>query len=45
MPFAYYARLKPRQQAIYRASEAIAEVELPRGAALEPLALALERAF
>jgi hypothetical protein len=47
MPFAYYAKLKPRQKAIYRSSEAIAEIELPRGALLEApaehLRLALER--
>ena len=37
MPFAYYARLTRAQQAIYRKSDAVAEVRLPRPADLHPL--------
>lgn len=33
LPFAYYRRLNPRQKKIYRASDAVAEVPLPRPAA------------
>src|ERR1043166_8076839 len=36
MPFAYYARLSRAQQAIYRRSDEIAEVRLPRPAELHP---------
>jgi hypothetical protein len=31
MPFAYYARLSPKRQAIYRKSDAIATLALPAG--------------
>ena len=34
MPFAYYAKLSPVRQAIYRASDAIGAVELPSGLAV-----------
>ena len=37
MPFAYYARLTRAQQAIYRKSDGITEVRLPRPADLHPL--------
>lgn len=49
MPFSYYARLGRAQQAIYRKSDAITEVRLPRPGLLQPLvddlasALASER--
>ena len=36
MPFAYYARLSRAQQAIYRKSDEIVEVRLPRAADLHP---------
>ena len=41
MPFSYYARLTRAQQAVYRKSDAITEVRLPRPA---DLAAARERA-
>ena len=34
MPFAYYDRLSPRRQAIYRKSDAIVSLPLPAGAAV-----------
>lgn len=34
MPFPYYARLKPRDKAIYRQSDAITEIDLPGATAL-----------
>ncbi len=34
MPFAYYAKLSPVRQAIYRASDAIGALELPAGLAV-----------
>lgn len=37
MPFSYYARLSRAQQAIYRKSDAIAEVRLARAELLQPL--------
>jgi hypothetical protein len=37
VPFAYYARLTRAQQAIYRKSDAVTEVRLPRPADLHPL--------
>ena len=49
MPYDYYARLKPRQQATYRRSDRIVAVALPGAAALAPFveglaaALATER--
>jgi DinB superfamily len=45
MPFAYYARLTRSQQAIYRKSDEIAEVRLPRPAALHPVVSALDAAL
>lgn len=45
MPFAYYERLSPARQRIYRASDAVGEIALPRPEALRPLAVALERAL
>ncbi len=45
MPFAYYARLSRRQQAIYRRSDGIHAVRMPRAAALAPLVPALEAAL
>ena len=42
MPFSYYARLTRSQQAIYRKSDEIAEVRLPRPDALHPLVEALD---
>jgi hypothetical protein len=45
MPFAYYARLSRAQQAVYRRSDAIAEVPLPHPDALRPLVAALEDAL
>jgi len=42
MPFAYYDRLSPARQRIYRKSDAIARVALPDVAALLPLAAAIE---
>src|SRR4030095_14717605 len=37
MPFSYYARLTRSQQAVYRKSDEIAEVRLPRPDALYPM--------
>ena len=45
MPFAYYARLTRRQQAIYDKSDGIAEVRLPEPSALHPLVEALAEAL
>jgi hypothetical protein len=45
MPFAYYARLNRAQQAVYRKSDAIAEVRLSRPAELHPLVGALDVAL
>jgi uncharacterized damage-inducible protein DinB len=45
VPFAYYTRLTRRQQAIYRKSDAITEIRLPRRADLHPLVAALETAL
>ena len=45
MPFAYYRRLTRAQQAIYRRSDEITEVRLPRPAALHPAVDALEQAL
>jgi hypothetical protein len=45
MPFAYYDRLTPARQRIYRRSDAILRVDLPDAAALVPLARAIERAL
>ena len=45
MAFAYYARLTRAQQAIYRKSDAITEIRLPRPVDLQPRVLALEAAL
>ena len=45
MPFAYYARLNRAQQAIYRKSDGITEVRLPRPCDLHPLVSALQAAL
>lgn len=45
MPYAYYARLRPRQKAIYRRSDEVATLELPAPEALRPLVAALEAAL
>ncbi|HVJ30084.1 MAG TPA: hypothetical protein VNA66_07210 [Gammaproteobacteria bacterium] len=45
MPYAYYARLAPRQRAIYRQSNEIEAIVLPVPAALQPLVGALEAAL
>ena len=45
MPFAYYAKLSRSQQAVYRKSDAIAEVRLEKPAALRPAVAALEAAL
>jgi len=37
VPFAYYARLSPRQKAIYQRSDAISQLPLPAADALSPL--------
>jgi len=45
VPFAYYARLSPRAQAIYRRSDAITELPLDRPQLLSPLVAALAEAL
>lgn len=45
MPYAYYARLKPRQRAIYRQSNETEAIVLPAAAALLPVVDALEAAL
>jgi hypothetical protein len=45
MVFSYYSRLSSRQQAIYRASDKIAEIPIPRPSALLPLVEALRQAL
>ena len=45
MPFSYYARLSRSQQAIYRKSDEIAEVRLPRPDALHPMVAGLTTAL
>jgi hypothetical protein len=45
MPFAYYARLNRSQQAVYRRSDSITEIGLPRPAELQPLVASLEDAL
>ncbi len=37
LPFSYYDRLSPRRQRIYRRSDELTSVPLPRAAALQPL--------
>jgi len=45
MPFAYYARLSARAQAIYRQSDRVTEVSLPRPEVLRPLVEVLKLAL
>ena len=45
MPFSYYARLSRSQQAVYRKSDEIAEMQLPRPAALHPMVEGLTTAL
>ncbi|PYM15002.1 MAG: hypothetical protein DMD81_16345 [Candidatus Rokuibacteriota bacterium] len=45
MPFGYYARLNKKQQAIYRQSDAVTEVRLPRPRDLDPLVAELGAAL
>jgi hypothetical protein len=45
VPYAYYARLAPRQRAIYRQSNETEAIVLPAAAALRPLVGALENAL
>src|SRR4029453_1593127 len=45
MPFSYYARLSRAQQAVYRKSDEIAEVRLPRPDSLHPMVEGLTRAL
>ena len=45
MTFPYYNRLSPRQKAIYRQSDAVAEIRLPDPSAMRPLVGALRAAL
>ena len=45
MRYAYYAKLRPRQKAIYRKSDEIRELALPRAERLRALVLALAAAL
>jgi hypothetical protein len=45
MPFSYYARLTRAQQAVYRKSDEVTEVRLPRPGALQPAVTALTTAL
>jgi len=45
VPFAYYARLTRRQQAVYRKSDAVTEIRLERPADLHPRVEALQAAL
>jgi hypothetical protein len=45
VPFPYYARLSARDKKTYRASDAIATVELPDAEGLRPVVAELERAL
>jgi hypothetical protein len=45
VPFAYYGRLSPRGQAIYRRSDAVSEVALPQAELLFPFVAALRQAL
>ena len=45
MPFAYYDRLSAARKRIYRASDAIRRIEVPRVEELTPLARAIESAL
>jgi hypothetical protein len=45
MPFAYYGRLSARDQATYRKSDAVAQIQLPRPALLHPFVDGLRAAL
>jgi hypothetical protein len=45
MPFGYYERLSPRNQRIYRASDAVARVDLPQPQLLVPFVDLLQEAL
>ena len=45
MPFAYYQRLSARERAIYRLSDAVTSLSLPRPAELAPLVADLRGAL
>jgi hypothetical protein len=45
MPFPYYERLSARNQAIYRRSDAVAEIALPHPELLQPLVGGLQQAL
>ena len=45
MPFAYYDRLSPARQRVYRRSDEITRIAVPDLGALEPLARAIEPAL
>jgi hypothetical protein len=45
VPYAYYARLKPRQKAVYRKSDAVTELPLPEAWRLGPAVAALREAL
>jgi hypothetical protein len=45
MPFPYYARLSPRDRAVYRDSDAVTSVALPRPETLHPLVADLREAL
>jgi uncharacterized damage-inducible protein DinB len=45
MPFAYYRNLSRAQQAVYRKSDSITDIRLPRPSELHPLVAALEGAL
>ena len=45
MPYAYYAKLKARDKAIYRRSDEIEKIDLPGAFSLHPLVGQLEKAL
>lgn len=45
MPYAYYAKLKPAQRAIYRASDEVSRVALPDAAVMQTYLRELEQAL
>jgi hypothetical protein len=45
MPFAYYDRLSPRDQAVYRRSDAVADIPVPRVELLRPFVGVLREAL
>jgi hypothetical protein len=45
VPYAYYAKLKTRDKAIYRRSDAVAKLTLPERESLRPLVAALAKAL